>query len=94
MSWIVQQKENAEKGGADPEEDFVMFAITPRWVAEVYNRHKNEVDEDHEEFRDLWEKMTQETREKCISAVEHYINKRLSNIDEDIMDTLDGCLRE
>ena len=44
MRWIVQgSKESAEAAGADPEGDRVMFAITPNYLAEVYNRYRNNV---------------------------------------------------
>ena len=46
MGWIVQgSAKSAEAAGADPEGDRVMFAITPNYLAEVYNRYRNNVDE-------------------------------------------------
>ena len=88
MSWIVNNKEAAEAAGADQEGDMVMFAITPNSVAEVYNRHRNAVSEDHEDYRDLWGELSPEIRRHHIRAVELYINKHMTNIDEDIEDCI------
>ena len=94
MSWIVRQKENAEAQGADPQEDMVMFAITPRYVGEIYNRYRNEVEEDHEDFKQLWEEMSEDKRKDLLETVERYIDKHMSNIDEDIDSVMQRKERE
>ena len=98
MGWIVQGSEkSAEAAGADPEGDRVMFAITPNYVAEVYNQTRNEVDEENDDFRDLWEELPEPDRKELIKAVERYIDKRLCNIDEDIDDSMrwqEGHMKE
>ena len=91
MSWIVNNKEAAEAAGADQEGDMVMLAITPNSVADVYNRYRNEVDEDEPEFKDQWEMLSDEQREELLKTIERYIDKRLCNIDEDINDELEGA---
>ncbi len=89
MGWIVHSREAAEAAGADPEGDIVMFDITPNSVAEVYNRYRNEVDENELGFQDRWGLFSDERRGKLLKAVERYIDKRLCNIDEDINDELE-----
>ena len=39
MSWIVELKDEAEKAGADLKNDEVMYAITPKVVADLFNDH-------------------------------------------------------
>ena len=90
MSWIVNNKEAAEAAGADQEGDMVMLAITPNSVAEVYNRYRNEVDEDEPGFKDQWGLLSDEQREELLKTIERYIDKCLCNIDEDINDELEG----
>ena len=91
MGWIVRgSKESAEAAGADPEGDRVMFAITPNEIAEVYNRYRNDVDESELGFEDRWGLLSDGQREKFLSEIEGYIDKRLCNIDEDLIDVLDG----
>ena len=92
MGWIVQgSKESAKAAGADPEGDRVMFAITPNSVAEVYNRYRKNVDESELGFEDQWGLLSDEQREGLLNAIEGYIDKRLCNIDEDLIDELDGA---
>ena len=92
MGWIVQgNKESAEAAGADPEGDMVMFAITPNSVAEVYNRYRNNVDESELGFEDRWGLLSDGQREELLNAIECYIDKRLCNIDDDIIDEMDGA---
>ena len=91
MSWIVNNKEAAEAAGADQEGDMVMLAITPNSVADVYNRYRNEADEDEPEFKDQWGMLSDEQREELLKTIERYIDKRLCNIDEDINDELEGA---
>ena len=92
MGWIVKgNKESAEAAGADPEGDVVMFAITPNYIAEVYNRYRNNVDEDELGFEDRWGLLSDEQREELLNAIEGYINKHLCNIDEDLIDELEGA---
>ena len=91
MGWIVQGSEkSAEAAGADPEGDRVMFAITPNYLAEIYNSYRNDVDESELGFEDRWGLLSDEQREKFLSAIEGYIDKRLCNIDDDLIDVLDG----
>ena len=92
MGWIAQgNKESAETAGADPEGDRVMFAITPNYVAEVYNRYRNDVYEDEPDFEDRWGMLSDEQRQELLKAIEGYIDKRLCNIDEDLIDEMDGA---
>ena len=92
MGWIVQgNKESAEAAGADPEGDRVMFAITPNYIAEVYNRYRNNVYEDEPGFEDRWGMLSDEQRQKLVNAIEGYIDKRLCNIDDDLIDELEGA---
>ena len=75
MGWIVQDsKESAEAAGADPEGDRVMFAITPNYIAEVYNRCRNNVYEDEPDFEDRWGMLSDGQREKILDAIEGYID--------------------
>ena len=62
MGWIVQSKESAEAAGADPDGDEVLFAITPKYIGEVYNRHHNDVYEDEPGFEDRWRMLSDEQR--------------------------------
>ena len=94
MAWIVTwdskgSKESAEATGADPEGNVVMFAITPNYIAEVYNRYRNNVDENELGFEDRWGLLSDEQREELLNAIEGYINKHLC-IDEDLISILDG----
>ena len=67
MRWIVQgSKESAEAAGANPEGDEVMFVITPNYIAEVYNRYRNDVDEDEPDFEDRWGMLSDEQRGKIL----------------------------
>ena len=92
MGWIVQgSKESAEAAGADPEGDSVMFAITPNSVAEVYNRYRNDVDESELGFENRWGLLSDEQREALLNTIENYIDKRLCNIDDDLIDVMDGA---
>ena len=92
MGWIVQgSKELAEAAGADPEGDSVMFAITPNYIAEVYNRYRNNVDESELGFEDRWGLLSDEQREALLNTIENYIDKRLCNIDDDLIDLMDGA---
>ena len=92
MGWIVQgSKESAEATGADPDGDRVMFAITPNYIAEVYNRCRNNVYEDEPDFEDRWGMLSDEQRGKILDAIEGYIDKHLCNIDEDLIDEIDGA---
>ena len=59
-----------------------MFAITPNEIAEVYNRYRNDVDESELGFEDRWGILSDGQREKFLSEIEGYIDKRLCNIDE------------
>ena len=92
LGWIVQSsKESAEATGADPDGDRVMFAITPNYIAEVYNRHHNDVYEDEPGFEDRWRMLSDEQREELMRAVEGYINQHLCYIDEDLIGEMDGA---
>ena len=91
MGWIVQSKESAKAAGADPDGDRVMFAITPNYIAEVYNHHHNDVDEDEPGFEDRWGILSDEQREELVRAIEAYIDKRLCYIDEDLIDEIEGA---
>ena len=91
MRWIVQcSKESVEAAGADPEGDRVMYAITPNHIAQIYNRYRNDVWEDEPGFEDRWGMLSDEQREKILDGIEGYIDKRLSNIDDDLMDEIEG----
>ena len=93
MSWIVQSKDAAEKAGADMKNDEAMYVITPTAVAEIFNNHMA----DQEPGRDwncsnppdYWEQLTDEEREKHLEGVWRYIDKRMTNVDEDIRDVFD-----
>ena len=90
MRWIVQgSKESAEAAGANPEGDEVMFVITPNYIAEVYNRYRNDVDEDEPDFEDRWEMLSEEQRGKILDGIEGYIDKRLCYIVDDLTDEID-----
>ena len=92
MGWIVRgSKESAEAAGADPEGDEVIFAITPNSVAEIYNRYRNDVDESELGFEDRWGLLSDEQREELLKTIEGYIDKRLCNIEEDLIDMMDGA---
>ena len=92
MGWIVRgSKESAEAAGADPEGDEVIFAITPNSVAEIYNRYRNDVDESELGFEDRWGLLSDEQREELLKTIEGYIYKRLCNIEEDLIDMMDGA---
>ena len=92
MGWIVRNsKESAEAAGADPEGDRVMFAVTPNYIAEVYNRYRNNVDESEFGFEDRWGMLSDEQREALLNTIENYIDKRLCNMDEDLIDEMDGA---
>ena len=92
MDYIGQNsKESAEASGDYSEENIVMFAITPNYIAEVYNRYRNKVDQDELGFEDRWGMLSDEQRKKLLKAVERYIDKHLCNIDEDINDELEGA---
>ena len=91
MSWIVNNREEAEAAGADLEGMEVMFAITPNWVGETFNRHHNSeagVDESDDDFRDYWEEIGPERRKEYIEGIERYIDKRLSHTWEDVIDVI------
>ena len=68
-----------------------MYAITPNYIAEVYNRYRNDVWEDEPNFEDRWGMLSDGKREKILDGIEGYIHKRLCNIDEDLMDEIDGA---
>ena len=90
MGWIVRgSKESAEAAGADTEGDEVIFAITPNSVAEIYNRYRNDVDESELGFEDRWGLLSNEQREELLKTIEGYIDKRLCNIEEDLIDWID-----
>ena len=92
MGWIVQgSKESAKAAGADPDGDRVMFAITPNYIAEVYNRHRNNVYEDEPGFKDQWGMLSDEQKEELVRAIEGYIDQHLCYIDEDIIGEIDGA---
>ena len=92
MGWIVRgSKESAEAAGADPDGDRVMFAITPNYIAEVYNRYRNDVWEDEPDFEDRWGLLSDEQREKILDGIEGYIDKRLCYIADDLTDEIDGA---
>ena len=92
MGWIVRgSKESAEAAGADPDGDRVMFAITPNYIAEVYNRYRNDVWEDEPDFEDRWGLLSDEQREKILDEIEGYIDKRLCYIADDLTDEIDGA---
>ena len=92
MAWIVQSsKESAEAAGADLEGDRVMFDITPNYIAEVYNHYRNDVYKDEPDFEDRWGMLSDGQREKILDAIERYIDKRLCNIHEDLIDEIDGA---
>ena len=92
MGWIVRgSKESAEAAGADPDGDRVMFAITPNYIAEVYNRYRNDVWEDEPDFEDRWGMLSDEQREKILDGIEGYIDKRLCYIADDLTDEIDGA---
>ena len=92
MGWIVPgSKESAEAAGADPEGDRVMFAITPNYLAEVYNRYRNNVDESELGFEDRWGMLSDEQREELVREIEGYIDQRLCYIDEDLIGEMDGA---
>ena len=89
MRWIVQgSKESAKTAGADPDGDVVMFVITPNYIAEVYNRYRNDVDEDEPDFEDRWEMLSDEQRGKILDGIEGYIDKRLCYIVDDLTDEI------
>ena len=90
MRWIVQcSKESVEAAGADPDGDRVMYAITPNYIAEVYNRYRNDVDEDKPDFEDRWGMLSDEQRGKILDGIEGYIDKRLCYIVDDLTDEID-----
>ena len=90
MRWIVQgSKESAEAPGADPEGEEVMFAITPNYIAEVYNRYRNDVWDDEPDFEDRWGMLSDEQRRKILDGIEGYIDKRLCYIADDLTDEID-----
>ena len=90
MGWIVRgSKESAEAAGADPDGDRVMFAITPNYIAEVYNRYRNDVWEDEPDFEDRWGMLSDEQRRKILDGIEGYIDKRLCYIADDLTDEID-----
>ena len=92
MGWIVRgSKKSAEAAGADTEGDEVMFAITPNYVAEVYNHYRNNVDESELGFEDRWGLLSDEQRKELLREIEGYIDKRLCNICEDLIDVMDGA---
>ena len=91
MGWIVQSKESAEAAGADPDGDEVLFSITPKYIGEVYNRHRNNVYEDEPGFEDRWGMLSDEQKEELVRAIEGYIDQHLCYIDEDIIGEIDGA---
>ena len=85
MGWVVQKsKESAEADGADPEGNLVMFAITPNYIAEIYNRYRNEVDANESGFEDRWGLLSDEQRKELLKTIERYIDKCFCDIDENI----------
>ena len=52
-----------------------MFAITPNYLAEVYNRYRNDVYEDEPGFLDRWGMLSDEQRQELVKAIEGYIDK-------------------
>ena len=68
-----------------------MFAITPNYIAEVYNRYRNDVYEDEPGFEDRWGMLSDEQRQELLKAIEGYIDKRLCYIDEDLIDEMEGA---
>ena len=90
MRWIVQgSKESVEAAGTDPDGERVMYAITPNYIAEVYNRYRNDVDEDKPDFEDRWGMLSDEQRGKILDGIEGYIDKRLCYIVDDLTDEID-----
>ena len=89
MSYVVNNRSVLENQGLDPEGTEVMFAITPNYVAEVYNRCHNGVQEDHPDFQDLWGQLSQESRNLRISAVQRLIDRHFASTDEVIQDWLE-----
>ena len=66
-----------------------MFAITPNYVAEVYNRYRNNVDGDELGCEDRWELLSDEQREKLLDAIKDYISQS-TLINEDLIDVMYG----
>ena len=54
-------------------------------------RYRNNVDESELGFEDRWGLLSDGQREELLNAIECYIDKRLCNIDEDLIDAMDGA---
>ena len=98
MSWIVQSKDAAEKTGADMKNDEVMYVITPATVAEVFNNHMADQDPGGDwncvNPPDYWEKLADADREEYLDAVWRHIDKRMTNVDEDIRSVFEHVRKE
>ena len=91
MSWVVRGKKEAEAAGADTEMDEVIFAVTPGYVVEVYNRYRNQgLDEGDEGFVDRWEELPEKARRDLMDWTERALDKAFQNMDETINDALEG----
>ena len=98
MSWIVQSKDAAEKAGVDMKNDEAMYSITPTEVGEVFNTHMASQDPGRDwscaNPPDYWEKLTDADREEYLDAVWRHIDKRMTNVDEDIRDVFEHVKKE
>ena len=80
MSWIVTNKQDAALTGADLEQDRVMLAVTPNYVAERYEDHA----QDSGANAPSWNQLPPERRQEMIKAVDVYCDKQLLEIDNGI----------
>ena len=98
MSWIVQSKDAAEKAGADMKNDEAMYVITPTAVGEIFNNHMADQDPGGEwncvNPPDYWEQLADADREEYLDAVWRHIDKRMTNVDEDIRDVFEHVKKE
>ena len=75
-----------------------MYVITPTAVAQLFNNHMAGQDPGGDwsciNPPDYWEKLTDEDREEHLEAVWLYIDKRMTNLDEDIRDVFDRVRKD
>ena len=87
MSWIVLSRAAAEAAGANLKGDEIMYAITPLSVGEMFNEyrvnHGPEDDRDGENTSDNWGELTEAERNEYVNGMCRYIDKRMSNLQED-----------
>ena len=85
MSWVITNRKDAELGGADMEQDRVLIAVTPAYVAE---RYRDYVDQQQpsgpEQDRDPWDELSPERRQEIIATVDSFCDRHLSVIDNAI----------